>query len=319
MRTTAVAAAFVLGAASLAGLFRVLPWVVAPDVHLRVAFRFAGGLLAVALETALLCAPPIGWALASAVFVERGEARALHAVGLRPLEIVRTTFVPALLFAALAAVAALAWGTEAAAPGRLARSLVDEARRSCSEGGEPRVAQVPFVGVSWLCFGQDSPRLVGRVPGGGAGTFSAAELSISDDLRTLRFSDMRLLLGESGAIRVHAADAKVSGMSPFGRASNLRPLARAALLSTTGVILALLASLLVLRGAYTSRLLALAMGAIGPIAALLVLSALEKGTRPGGVYLLVPAVATAALLGVEAVVRAGQGWRDRWTGPGGTE
>jgi hypothetical protein len=313
MRATAVAAAFLLGAASLAALVRVLPWMVAPDVHLNVALRFARGLLAVALETTLLCAPPIGWAIAAALLVERGEARALFSIGMRPLEVVRTTLAPALFCAALAAVAALAWGTEAAAPGRLARSLVEESKRTCETAREPRVAQVPFVGVTWLCFAEAPPRLTGSVPRG-AGTFSAADLEVSDDLRTLRFSDLRLLMGNAGAVRVHAAAARISGMSPFGRASNLRPAARAALLSVTGALLALLAAQVVLVRSYTHRALALVIGAAGPTAALLVLSALEKGTRGGAIYALVPAAAVLAVLVLERVVRAASRWWIRRSG-----
>jgi hypothetical protein len=303
-RITAVAGVFVLGVASLAALVRVLPWIVAPDVHLKVAARFGRGLLAVALETALLAGPPIGWAMASAVMVERGEARALLAVGLRPWDIVRTTLVPVLLFAALAGVAALVWGTEAAAPGRLARSLVDQARRTCEETRHARVEQVPIVGVTWLCFPDAPPRLTGRLPGGGAGAFSAADLFISDDLRTLSFSDMRLLLGPTGAIRVHAARTTVAGASPLGHASNLRPVVRAILLSGTGALLALVAALRVLVRSYAHRGLALMLGASGPVMALLVLSMLERGTRGGAIYALVPASAVLGVLGLDLAIQA---------------
>src|SRR6185369_17827516 len=126
-------------------LVRVLPWIVAPNVPLRVALPFARALFVVGLETTLLCAPPIGWALACSTLVERGEARALFALGQSPTRIVRATALPALGFAALAASAALAWGTEAAAPGRLARSLVTESRRACAGEAATRAAHIPFV------------------------------------------------------------------------------------------------------------------------------------------------------------------------------
>src|SRR6185436_5228776 len=130
--------------------------------------------------------------------------------------VVRETALPAIGFAALAAVAALAWGTEAAAPGRLARSLVEHSKQSCSYATAPRTAHVPFVGVTWLCFEGLPPRLAGALPGGGV-SFTASDLSVSDDLRSLQFSDMRLLLGERGDVRVTAHEALITGLSPWGR------------------------------------------------------------------------------------------------------
>jgi hypothetical protein len=293
LEATAFTAAAILGVATLAGAIRVLPWVVAPNVPLRVALPFARALFAVGLETTLLCAPPIGWALACATLVERGEARALFALGLGPGRVVRQTALPAIGFAALAALSALAWGTEAAAPGRLARSLVEQSRRSCSGEVAPRAAHIPFVGVTWLCFEGRAPRLSGALPGGG-GTFSAADLTISDDLRALHFSDMRLLLGQGGDIRLNVHEANVTGLSPWGRASNLRPALRAFLLSSTGMGLALLASLYVLSRSISHRLISLVIGGIGPVAALLVLSRLELSDHGSWAYAWVPVAGIAA-------------------------
>jgi hypothetical protein len=263
---------------------------------------FARALFAVGLETTLLCAPPIGWALSASTLIERGEARALFAIGLGPARVVRASVAAALGFAAMAALAALVWGTEAAAPGRLARSLVEQSKRSCAGEVTPRAAHIPFVGATWLCFQQHPPRLSGALPGGG-GTFTATDLAISDDLRSLHFSDMRLLLGEAGNIRLHVDEAHVTGLSPWGRASNLRPAFRAALLSLTGAGLALLSSLFVLAGSVSNRLLSLLMGGAGPVAALLVMSRLEQGDHLPGVYALVPLAGLAGLLGVTGVVR----------------
>jgi len=100
----------------------------------------------------------------------------------------------------------------------LRASLVDQSRRSCAGEVAPRSAHIPFVGVTWLCFEGREPRLSGALPGGG-GTFTAADLTISDDLRSLQFSDMRLLVGERGDIRLRVRDAHVAGLSPWGRAS----------------------------------------------------------------------------------------------------
>jgi hypothetical protein len=203
--------------------------------------------------------------------------------------------------------AALAWGTEAAAPGRLARSLVEQSKRSCSENVGPRTAHIPFVGVTWLCFEGRAPRLSGQLPGGG-GTFTAADLTISDDLRSLHFSDMRLLLGARDDMRLRAREAHVTGLSPWGRASNLRPGLRALLLSTTGAGLALLAALFVLTRSVSQRLPALLIGGAGPVASLLVLSRLEQGDHGSLAYVGVP---LAGLLGLGLSVAVSRIWRRR--------
>jgi len=287
-----------MGVATLAGLVRVLPWIVAPNVPLRVALPFARALFAVGLETTLLCAPPIGWALAASTLVERGEARALFAIGLSPARVVRATVGFAAAFAALSALAGLAWGTEASAPGRLARSLVEQSKRSCAGEVVPRTAHVPFVGVTWLCFQDQAPRLSGALPGGG-GTFTAADLAISDDLRSLYVEDMHLLLGNEGRVLVHVDEARVTGLSPWGRASNLRPSARALLLSATGAVLALLAAFFVLSRSVSNRLLSLLIGGAGPAAALLAMSRLEQGEHAPLSYAWVP---LAALSGQAAAI-----------------
>ena len=300
-RATAWTSLAILGVAVLAGAVRVLPWIVAPHVPLRAALPFARALFTVGLETTLLAAPPIGWAFCAAVLVERGEARALFATGTSPAGIVRTTLVAAAGFALLSAIASLAWGREAAAPGRLARALVAESKLSCSDGaaGE-RAAYVPFVGLTWLCFPDAPPRLAGQLPTGG-GSFSARDISISDDLRSLELSDLRLMVGEKGAISVRAEKAEVRGLAPWGRGSNLTPPVRALLLALTGAVMALLAAGIVLARSIAHRLLSLLIGGAGPIASLLVLSRLEQGDHAPWTYLSVPAAGLLCLAAVTAV------------------
>src|SRR5580692_2421257 len=70
--------------AGVGGAVRLLPWLLDPGVTFRLALPFARGLLALALEAALVVGWPIGWALATAEFVARGEARALATLGDSP-------------------------------------------------------------------------------------------------------------------------------------------------------------------------------------------------------------------------------------------
>ena len=312
-RATVWASLAILGVAVLAGTVRVLPWIVAPQVPLRVALPFARALFAVGLETTLLAAPPMGWAFCAAVLVERGEARALFATGASPAGIVRTTLVAAAGFALLTAAASLAWGREAAAPGRLARALVTESKEACGDHATgQRAAFVPFVGVTWLCFPDAPPRLVGQLPTGG-GSFSARDLSISDDLRSLEFSDLRLLVGEKETISVRAAKAEVRGLAPWGRGSNLTAPQRALLLSLTGSALALLAAGIVLARSIAHRLLSLLIGSAGPVASLVAMSRLEQGDHAPWTYLGVPAAGLLCLAAATALASLSRFRGPAWT------
>jgi hypothetical protein len=147
-----------------------------------------------------------------------------------------------------------------------------------------------------LCSPGDPPRVAGSLPGSGRGTFTALDLRVSDDLRAVDLSDMKMVFGASTVVRVHAKEAHITGMSPWGRASNLRPSSRALLLSLTGAGLALFVALIVLRGGHSSRVVALTMGGAGPAAALTVFSLLERRATAPWAYVAVPVAAVAAVV-----------------------
>ncbi len=116
-RLTLAVAAGVLAVAALAGGVRVLPLLLAPGVPPRILPVLARGALGVALETSFFVAPPLAFALAASRLVDRGEARALFAIGTSPARLVAAGW-PAMLGVAMAAgLAATAWGTEARAAG----------------------------------------------------------------------------------------------------------------------------------------------------------------------------------------------------------
>jgi hypothetical protein len=122
--------------------------------------------------------------------------------------------------------------------------------------------------------------------------FSAAGLSVSDDLHRITVLDMRVLIGES--IRLSADRAELTNMAPFGRASTLKPAWRSALLSVTGALLALFAAWSVIRSGRVSRLYAIAVGGAGPVGALVTLTFLEQRSAAAAPYLAIPAVALSA-------------------------
>jgi hypothetical protein len=293
------AAGVVLAIALGAGMIRLLPWMLSKDVPLRVSLPFAKALTAVAVETAFLVGLPIGFALAAAQTVDRGEARALAALGVSPLGLVLGALRELGALGAVALLLAVAWDADASMPGRFARQLVDQARVSCAAASEPRTALVPLVGVTWLCFPGYPPRVVGALPGfGERAWFTAATLTPSDDLTSFELSDLRIVTKRTeGAppLRIHVSSARVSGLSPWGRPAKLSVLRRALVIVASGALLALAAAWVVLSRSKASRLSALAYGGAGALAALSALHALDKSPQPTTAYLLLPLIGLMAL------------------------
>jgi len=310
-RLTAAVAAGVLAVALLAGAVRVLPLLLAPGVPLRLAPVLARGVAAVALEAALFVAPPIGWTLAAARLVERGEARALFAAGVSPRGIVMRGWPAAIIVLAAAGLAAGLWGREARAPGRAVRDLLAEARAACAAAAPPATAEVPLLGISWVCLPGDAPRAIGPVRatiGAAGGAFAATAITVSDDLASLDAADLAIVLpavAERGEARLHASKASIRGLSPIGRASNLSALARVLVLSFSAAAIAFVGATVALRRAVHGRVAAAAIGASGPTAALLVFSALERSPSCSLAYAAVPAAGLLALAAAAALARPG--------------
>jgi hypothetical protein len=267
-----------------------------------------------ALETALFVAPPLAWALAASALIERGEARALSAMGVRPARIVASAWPAALDVALAAGLAGISWGREAVAPGRLVRDLVAGARAACAEASgasgksaaPPVAVDVPSLGFSWVCFPGAEPRILGPAPFGAprsaaAVVLSASAIDLSDDLRAIRLLDATLSMPPSApsplaSARLRASEVAITGLAPIGRASNIGVLARALLLSASAASIAALAAGIVLTRSVRSRARALAVGLAGPAAALMVFASLERAPAPPFAYVTVPIAGLCALL-----------------------
>lgn len=325
-------AAGVFAVGLVAGVVRVTPLLLGPGVPLRVASALGRGVTGVALETALFVAPPIGWALAAARLVERGEARALFAIGVRPLRLLASAWPAALAVAVASGLAALSWGREAAAPGRLARELLAEGRAACLATPRPSAATLPLLDLAWVCLPGDVPRVAFAAPpidvgaparastqalrSGLAPAFAASAIEVSDDLRAIEAHDLMLVVPLSGAsgrgagagaafaeeraklggvLRLRVGTAHIRGLEPLGRASNLSAAVRALLIADSAVAMATLAAVIVLHASIRSRALALAIGASGPAAALMAFSSFERVTTPASAYAAVPLAGFAAM------------------------
>ena len=121
--------ALVFSVALFGGLVRLMPWLFSRDVPVGVAVPFAELLVARGTEIAALVGVPMGIGIAAALFVERGEARALESLGAHPLRV--TAGLLPLGLAVLVTAAVLARSTELETPRRFATMLVGSGRRAC--------------------------------------------------------------------------------------------------------------------------------------------------------------------------------------------
>jgi len=308
LRGALLATLLVLVAALVGAAVRLLPWVLDPTIPWAVLAPFARSLLAVAVEAAILTGWPVGWALAAARLVERGEAGVLASLGEAPTQTVSRLLPQAALFVAALGITSAVLGRDAAAPGRIVRALIDEGRSACvHEAGRrtPATHAVPFVAVTWLCT-PGTPRLVGRAPLGGV-VFTASGARVSDDLRRIDLDDARLALpstsDEGLTFRLRVGTLTLRGLAPWAQASAVPPLLRATLVTLSGLVAAsaTVLALLTLRRHRIGTVAAVAIGASGPLAALGALRGLElrvPEVASGGwllAFALVPMVAVLAV------------------------
>ncbi|MRG94332.1 hypothetical protein [Polyangium spumosum] len=298
LRDASLVAALVASVSLLAGLVRLMPLLLAPSVPARLGLPFARAALAVSLEVAFVVAPALGAALAAARLVDRGEARAVFALGASPRSLVASALPVWLLAFALSGLASLAWGLEAEAPGRLAARLLVDGRAACVDFAardprSPHAATVPLADATWICLPGEPPRLVMSPSLLGGSALAARSIELSADTTSLVADDLVLALPSNettGPMTVRVGRASVRGLLPLGRPSNLRAPVRACLLGSTALSSALFASLSVLAFGLGGRALALFVGLSGPALALLVFSALEREKSPLSAYLIVPAL-----------------------------
>jgi hypothetical protein len=219
--------------ASLAALVRTLPWLLSSAVPLATAWPFMRGLALVALEAALFFGVPIGASVASARFIERGEARSFALMGQAPHATVAGVARALALFVVLFAAVAYRVGDGAARPGAIAMELMYSARESCTHVGHGTSA-VPFVQATWICTPESPPYLVGRAPLG-AVWFAARGAEFSGDFREVSLTDVRFSLPLAD---VHVDAATLRGMPTLLPASSVPAWLRASVLSTALLLMA---------------------------------------------------------------------------------
>jgi hypothetical protein len=285
-RAAAVAGGAVVALGVVGSLIRLLPWLVAPHVPWRLALPFARLLIGSVVESALIVALPTGAALGAAEFVERGEARALLALGARPARMVASLVAPGLALVVLCGGAAKL-EEDRSAPGRLATRLLDDGRAGCAGRNERRI-DVPVLSVSWLCM-EDGPWLAGRVPGLSVPFwFTSRGLRAEDDLRKVSLESVSVAGRTEGTlVRLRAAHAHVFGLTGWGGGSaRLTGAARGVAISTSALAAALTVAWLGLVLA-TGPLGAVVVAAVTDGTLLAVWHAVDSRPYPPGWYGLV--------------------------------
>lgn len=274
----------------LGALVRLLPLALVPGISLAAIAPFARSIAWLAAETCFLLALPLGVALTLQHAGERGETRALSALGVSPADAFRSLGALLLLWGAMLGAVSWLGARDAEAPGRVINQQLEQARDACGS----RAAQaVPFLTASWLCPSGSPPLLAGRAPVGGV-LFSATSAHFSGDLREFTVENGTF---QKGAFTVHVGTATFRGLPVFVRASPVAPAVRA--VSVVAATLLCVLALLLRFGQTTFRpIVATALGALGPIAALLVLRGLERVAErvPPAAFLAVPLSAFLAVL-----------------------
>jgi hypothetical protein len=294
---------FVLAAA--ASLVRLLPWLAAPGVPLRVALPFAKLLLSVGLETACLLGAPLGCALGAAVLVGSGEARTLQIHGLSPVRL-SLAALPVATLAALPLLAVLTLSDlEGARPGVFARELILGGLESCEGQKKPHAVRVPVVEVSWLCFESRQPMMAGPLPNSdGRIWFTAADMLPNDELTEFNLSGLFVTAPDQGTpfhAQLRVSEAKIRGLAHWGSVGKLSGGSRGLLVLAVSLFLSLTATFGPLHYSTKSRLVTSVMGLLPALAALRVLHWASTEDRLAWVWVEVMATASLATAAVLAV------------------
>lgn len=292
LRAVLASATLVAVAGAMGACVRLLPWLLDPAVPWRVAAPFARVLAASALEIALVVGWPVGWAVAVSRFVTRGEARAVASLGESPARTLMRLIPQGVIFALCVGAVSTYEGLLAREPGRVAADLVTTSRASCARTDAPRAFTVPFVNATWLCHPSSAPVIAGHGPGALSRTlYTAKSAELGSDLRELTLTDAWVLAPFGGErVRLHVATFSLTGLGAWGSAVSSSAQARGFLLALGAAVAAWTGAALCLVGLRFRRarvryraaenrsgwLRAVALGAAGPVAALVLLRVTER-------------------------------------------
>ena len=202
------------------GALRLWPRISGQHLPLPLIWPFARPLLAAALEVSFLVSVPVALGIASTRSRRAPTAVAWYATAWSTCGLVL-------------ALGGFSFGVSTwldgrgSSPGQLATELVASARESCVESAPRAEVTVPMLGFAWVCEAARAPSLQGRAPVGKQATFRAAAIELSEDLKRVAFESFTLAFPVAAfqiQVQVHAQQATVSGLPPWGRSRRM-PLA----------------------------------------------------------------------------------------------
>ncbi len=280
-------------------LVRLLPWLVASDVPLRVSLAFFGSLLFASTEVALLVGAPMGGSLEASRWVADGTASTLRALGTSPWRQASNAAAAAFMAGLLCLLAATRSGHLANAPGSLSNQLLRTARAAACRSDHP--ARVPPLGVAWLCSHGQS-RVVGRVPAHGPANmaWTADDARVDARLDRIELRDVRWAVRKPDVV-VHVQRVEITGFVPGLMPSSVPPLLRGATAALGAWLTTVACVWALLRWPSPSRARALVVSVAGVIGLLCLWPVWSRGLyywiAPLGIALagILPALALARL------------------------
>jgi hypothetical protein len=289
----AAAAVLALGTvATLAGAVRVLPFISDPELPWSAAAPFARSVLWLALEVAIAVGWPLGWGLAFATAVDRGEVRVYALLGRAPIDFARILGSQALLFGALLAGCSWLAARDAQAPGRVLGATLESSRTVCGEATGPRTIPIPFLDARWLCAPERAPRLVFTPPRPQGALLTASQVHFSSDVRDVTFDDVHLAVGPVDLV---VAELQLRRLPALVASATFSPARRAATVAAAALASAFGLIWLIVRMRIRRPLIALAFSGLSGGAGLGLLHALDRAGARAGFLVLVPMAVVCAL------------------------
>lgn len=298
------AIAVVATVALLGGTVRTLPLLIDPNIPTSAAWLFARAVAVLALEVAIGLGWPVGWSLALATLVERGEARAYQTLGTSPAELAGKLSLQGLAIAAVLFGVSWSAALDAERPGRVLADLVVASRSACESEGAlaARAIPIPFLSAHWLCSPGVPPRLYMPLPRPEGALATATSLYVSPDVRSVRLTGANV---EMGRASLKVGELELKRLPPLVASATIGPLGRAASISAATLVASWGVAWLVLNLAIDRRLWAISLAGTAGLAGFGALRGLDRlgvGDRPWLLGLVPVATLTALALGALLVV-----------------
>lgn|GEM_PF-1051076 len=279
------------------GGLRLWPRISEQHLPASLIWPFARPLLAAALELAFLVSVPVALGIAASM----RSARAADGASWRA-----TAWATCVLVVGLGG---LSFGLSflldgrGTSPGQLATELVTSARESCVESAPRAEVTVPMLGFAWVCEAGRAPELQGHAPVGKQATFRAAAIALSADLKRIALDGFTLafpLATYRMQVRVHAKQATLSGLPPWGRSRRIPLGLRVCLFTLSAGLSAYGVGRLASRTPWLPAWAGALLGACASAGLWWATAWLERQEPHSATYLALPAagVAGAALAGV---------------------